>query len=139
MLEKLPSPAPHVVALKVGGTVTARELQHAIDAVEAAKKDHGRISMLAEIDNLRWMTATAVLKDIGYGLTQFGELKRYHRAAVVTDQEWIKHMAHLEEKLFKAIEIKSFTTAERNAAIAWVSELPRGENEDPEDDGYHGA
>ncbi|GEN24321.1 STAS/SEC14 domain-containing protein [Halomonas cupida] len=139
MLECLPPPAPHVVAMKLGGTISASELQKAIDAIETAKRDHDRISMVAEIDGLRWMTLTALLKDVGYGLTQIGEFKHYHRAAVITDQEWIKHIAHLEEKLFKAIEIKTFPPTERQAAMDWVSQLPNGQRETPEEDGYHGA
>lgn len=139
MLEFISHPAEHVVAMKAGGIVTARELQCAIDAIEAAKKAHPRISMVAEIDDLRWMTLTALMKDIGYGLTQVGDLKHYYRAAVITDKEWIKHIAHLEEKLFKALEIRTFPSRERHAAMAWAGELPNGASDDPERDGYHGA
>nr|WP_300309110.1 STAS/SEC14 domain-containing protein [Halomonas sp.] len=139
MLELIPHPAAHVVAMRVGGTVTAKDLQQAIDAIEAAKQAHPRVSMLAELDNLHWMTVTAVLKDIGYGLTQFGELKHYHRAAVITDKDWIKHVTHLEDKLIKNLEMRTFPSKEREAAMAWVGELPNGQHETPEEDGYHGA
>jgi hypothetical protein len=127
------------VAIKAGGVVTAKELQHAIDAIEATKRAHPRVSMLAEIDDLRLMTLPALMKDIGYGMTQLGSLDRYHRAAVVTDQAWIKQVAHLEERLFKVVEIRTFSKHEHDAAMAWVGELPKGYHESPEEDGYHGA
>lgn len=139
MLDLISHPADHVVAMKVGGIVTGSELQHAIDAIEAAKRDHPVISLVVEIENLRLMTLTALLKDVGYGLTQLGDLDCYHRVAVVTDQTWIEHIAHLEERLFKAVEIRTFSRNERVAAMAWVGELPKGAHEDPEEDGYHGA
>lgn len=139
MLEFMSHPAEHVVAIKIGGVVTTSELQQAIDAIEAAKRNHPRISLLAELDDMRWMTLTALLKDIGYGLTQLGDLKRYHRAAVITDKEWIKHIAHLEDRLFKAMEIRTFPGRDYAAAMAWVGELPKGAHENPEEDGYHGA
>ncbi|MCG6658593.1 STAS/SEC14 domain-containing protein [Halomonas campisalis] len=139
MLEFISHPAAHVVAMKAGGVVTARELQSAIDAIEAAKKEHPRISMVVEFDDMRWMTLTALLKDIGYGLTQLGDLGHYYRAAVITDKEWIKHIAHLEERLFKVVEIRTFPKREHAAAMAWAGELPKGAHEDPEEDGYHGA
>lgn len=139
MLELTPHPADHVVAMKAGGTVTAQELQRAIDAIEAAKRAHPKVSLVAELDELRWMTLTALLKDIGYGLTQVGDLERYYRAAVITDREWIRHVAHLEGRLFKALEIRTFSRHEHDAALAWAGELPRGAHEDPEEDGYHGA
>lgn len=139
MLDLISSQAEHVVAMKASGIVTGQELQGAIDAIEAAKQAHPRISLVIEIDGLRWLTLTALLKDLGYGLTQLGDLARYHRAAVVTDQEWVTHLAHLEERLFKAVEIRTFPRREHAAAMAWAADLPRGEHEDPEEDGYHGA
>ncbi|MGQ7249328.1 STAS/SEC14 domain-containing protein [Halomonas sp. V046] len=140
MLELTHPPASHVVAMKASGTITANELQKAIDAIEAHKNKHPRINMVAELDDLRWMTFTALLRDIGYGLTQIGDIKRYHRAAVITDKEWIKHIAHLEDRLFKALEIRTFASKERAAAMAWVAEVPPGsEDGEPEQDGYHGA
>ncbi|HSP57989.1 MAG TPA: STAS/SEC14 domain-containing protein [Halomonas sp.] len=139
MLDLISHPANHVVAMKAGGVVTAHELQRAIDAIETAKRAHPRVSLVVEIDNLRFMTLTALLRDIGYGLTQLGDLERYHRAAVVTDQEWIKQIAHLEERLFKAVEIRTFSRREHVAAMAWAGELAKGDHESPEEDGYHGA
>ncbi|MDN3521167.1 STAS/SEC14 domain-containing protein [Halomonas ramblicola] len=139
MLELIPHPADHVVAMKAGGTVTAQELQRAIDALEAAKQAHQRVSMVAELDDLRWMTLTALIRDIGYGLTQLGDLEHYYRVAVITDKEWIKHIAHLEERLFRTLEIRTFPRRERDAAMAWVGELPSGASDEPEEDGYHGA
>lgn len=139
MLDLISHPVAHVVAMRAGGIITARELQHAIDAIETAKRDHPLISLVVEIDDLRWMTLTALLKDIGYGLTQIGDLERYHRAAVLTDQAWLTHFAHLKERLFKAVEIRTFAKREHVTAMAWAAELPRGSHEEPEEDGYHGA
>ncbi|WP_108445416.1 STAS/SEC14 domain-containing protein [Halomonas denitrificans] len=139
MLDLISHPAEHVVAMKASGVVTAQELQRAIDAVEAAKRAHPRVSLVVEIDGLRWLTLTALLKDLGYGLTQLGDLKHYHRAAVVTDQEWVKHLAHLEDRLFKDVEIRTFPPRDHAAAMAWAADLPKGQHEDPEEDGYHGA
>ena len=139
MLDLISHPVAHVVAMKAGGIVNGSDLQCAIDAIEAAKRDHPVISLMVEIDNLRLMTLTALLKDIGYGLTQLGDLERYHRAAVVTDQAWIEHIAHLEERLFKAVEIRTFPLRDHAAAMAWAAELPTGAHENPEEDGYHGA
>ncbi|NWN84130.1 MAG: STAS/SEC14 domain-containing protein, partial [Halomonas sp.] len=91
------------------------------------------------IDDLRWMTLGALLKDVGYGLTQLGDLERYHRAAVVTDQAWLKYVANLEERLFSAVEIQTFARDDHAAAMAWAAELPRGAHESPEEDGCYGA
>lgn len=139
MLDLITHSAEHVVAMKVGGVVTASELQHAIDAIEATKQDQPLVSLVVIIDDLRWMTLGALLKDVGYGLTQLGDLERYHRAAVVTDQAWLKYVANLEERLFSAVEIQTFARDDHAAAMAWAAELPRGAHESPEEDGCYGA
>ena len=139
MLDLISHPAGHVVVMEASGIVTGRELQWAIDAIEAAKQAHLMVSLVVVIDDLRWLTLTALLKDIGYGLTQLGDLERYYRVAVITDKASIKHIAHLEERLFKVVEIRTFPKRERAVAMAWAAELPKGAHEDPEEDGYHGA
>ena len=124
MLELIAAPAPHVVAMRVAGRVTAPELQQAIDAIEAAKQQHSQISFYTEIDAMRWMTGSALLRDLGYGLTQFGQLKHFYRAAVVTERRWIRTIATLENQLFKPLEIRVFGNTEKQAAMDWACELP---------------
>ena len=124
MLELIPVEEPHVVALRAGGKVDADDLQQAIDAIEQAKQSHPKVSLYAEIDDMRWMTFTALLRDLGYGLTQIGELSHYHRVAVVTDHSWLRPLAELESRLFRPLEVRVFPAHERAAARAWIRHLP---------------
>ncbi|MBB3229406.1 STAS/SEC14 domain-containing protein [Halomonas stenophila] len=124
MLELLPPGADHVVAMRVSGRVTAADLQPAIEAIEAVKKSHPRVSLYTELDEMRWMTFTAFLRDLGYALTQVGDLDRYYRAAVLSDKHWVRHLTRLENRLFKAMEIRTFPTREKSTALEWVRQLP---------------
>ncbi len=124
MLELLTAPAAHVVALRVSGRLDAQELQTAIDAIETAKQAHPRVSLYAEIDALRWMSASALLRDLGYGLTQIGQLSHFHRAAAVTDQRWLRPLVAVENHLFKPLEVRLFANAKKTEAMAWACELP---------------
>ncbi|MEQ6916603.1 STAS/SEC14 domain-containing protein [Halomonas aquatica] len=124
MLELIPGEAPHVVALRASGKVDADDLQQAIDAIEQAKQAHPKVSLYAEIDDMRWMTFTALLRDLGYGLTQIGELSHYHRVAMVTDHSWLRPLAELESRLFRPLEVRVFPAQERAAARAWILHLP---------------
>ncbi|MBB3189242.1 STAS/SEC14 domain-containing protein [Halomonas cerina] len=126
MLELLPMDADHVVAMRASGRVTADDLQRAIDAIEHAKKIHPRVSLYVEIDDMRWMTFTALLRDLGYGLTQIGERSHYHRIAILTEQHWMTPIAKLENHLFKPMEVRVFSPRHKVEAIAWVAELPHG-------------
>ncbi len=126
MIELLPPGAAHVVAFRASGRVDADDLQQAIDATEEVKKSHPRVSLYAEIDEMRWMTATAVLRDLGYGLTQLGDLQHFYRIAVVTDRRWVRPIAQLETHLFKPLEVRVFSNHDKEAAKEWVKHLPEG-------------
>lgn len=123
MLELITAPAAHVVALRVSGRLDARELQTAIDAIEAAKRVHPRVSLYAEIDALRWMSASALLRDLGYGLTQLGQLSHFHRAAAVSDHRWLRPIVAAENQLFRPLEVRLFGNAKKAEAMAWACDL----------------
>lgn len=143
MLELLPVEAGHVVAMRASGRVDVDDLQQAIDAIEHAKQVHPRVSLYVEIDDMRWMTFTALLRDLGYGLTQIGELSHYHRIAILTDQPWMTPIAKLETHLFKPMEVRTFSPRHKVEAMAWVTELPDGTSpaapDQPEDGASRGA
>ncbi|WP_052383881.1 STAS/SEC14 domain-containing protein [Litchfieldella xinjiangensis] len=126
MIELLPSDAPHVVAFRASGRVDVNDLQQGIDAIEAVKKLHSRISVYAEIDDMRWMTATALLRDFGYGLSQLGDLNHYYRVAVVSDRSWVRPVTELESRLLSSPEVRAFATQDKAAAKAWVMVMPSG-------------
>ena len=48
-------------------------------------------------------------------------MKRFERAAVLTDTAWIQRVSELEGKLFPGLEIKAFDRDQRGAAEAWLS------------------
>lgn len=126
MIELLPSGATHVAAFRASGRVNVDDLQQAIDAIEEVKKAQPRVSIYAEIDDMRWMTATALLRDLGYGLSQLGDLQHFYRAAVVTDRQWIRPIAQIETLLFRPLEVRVFATQDKEAAREWVRHLPEG-------------
>jgi len=48
--------------------------------------------------------------------------RRFERKAVVSDATWLNRLASLLDPLFPTIELRTFTSEERDAAIAWASE-----------------
>lgn len=124
MLDILPSYAPHVVAMRISGLLGAEDLQRAIDAIEAKKKMHPRINVYTELDDMRWMTFTAFLRDLGYGLTQIGDVNRYFRAAVLSDRHWVRHLTQLESRILKPMQVRVFPTRQKTLAREWVNRLP---------------
>jgi SpoIIAA-like len=120
MLEILPAPE-HVVALKVSGHVDASDIERAIAAVEHALARQQRIALRAEIA-ITGISPGAFVRDLGYGLGKLRELHRFARSAVITEQEWVARIARAQARILPQIEIRTFTPAQRDEALAWVSQ-----------------
>jgi len=124
MVELLSAPAPHVVAFRVGGTLTAREVERVFDALDDALDLHETVNLYAEITKLSGLSLEALVKDLAKSLGLLGRLSRFHRYAVVTDARWIQKAAGFEDRLIPGLEIRAFPLAESEAAEAWVTGRP---------------
>jgi hypothetical protein len=118
-LELLPA-QDGVIAMRATGLLDLTDIERGIAAVDEALSTHARLAIFAEVD-MTGMTARALLKDISYGLSMLGKLRRFWRAAVVTDQHWVRWIARAENALFP-VEIRVFPLAAKEEAMAWVSE-----------------
>jgi hypothetical protein len=62
---------------------------------------------------------------IGIELSRLPEMfrlmKKYDRAAVLSDKTWIKKVSELEGVLFPGLEIKAFNRDQKAEAEAWLS------------------
>lgn len=123
MLEILKSPK-HLVAMRISGSLTADDVTHAYKATEEALKENERISFFAEVDPSMALTFEGLVKDLVEGVGHWGKLKRYYRAAVVTDKGWMAALARVEGLVFSSIDVRVFGHDERDKAFAWASETP---------------
>ncbi len=115
--------APHVLGYRVHGDVSADDVARVTRALDTKTDLHDRINLFAELDSLGRIAPEAMFKDVVYGLQHLGLLRRVDRAAVVTDTNWVKTAAHIENLLLP-FEVQHFPLAEREAALAWVDEVP---------------
>jgi hypothetical protein len=124
MIERLHPPAPHVVALRAGGRITSEDVGRAQAALDDALKRHDRVSFFVVLDGVGWIDPAALLRDLGYSLGQLKNLPRFHRAAVVTGQGWVRAAVGAEDALLPGVEARAFAPGDRAAAEAWVAERP---------------
>jgi hypothetical protein len=123
MIEILKS-SKHLVAMKLSGSLTAEDVTKAYKATEDALEDNERISFFADIEDSMSLTFEGLIKDLFEGLSQFGKLSRYYRAAVVTDKGWLGAIARVEGLVFSSIDVRVFNRVNRDKAFAWASEVP---------------
>jgi hypothetical protein len=51
----------------------------------------------------------------------FGLMKKFGRAAILTDKTWLKKVSELEGALIPGLEIKAFDRDQKEEAEAWLS------------------
>ncbi len=132
MLDVLPS-RETMVAMRVTGRVDEHDIERGIQAIEAALAREQAISLLVEIE-ITGMTAGAFTRDLGYSLGKLRDLHRFSRVAVVTGQDWLRTLAHVQDRILPHVEVHALMPAERDEALAWVSQ-PAKEPEAREEPG----
>lgn len=134
MIEILES-SKYLVAMKLTGDFSAEDVVKANKAVDEALKNNERVSFFVEIDRSVQMTFEGLAKDFLEGISKIGQLRRFYRAAVVTDKSWVAAMARVEGLVFSSMDIRVFELEDRAKAFSWASEapapLPKPEHPEP--------
>lgn len=124
MIERLSALPDHLVALRLEGRIAAEDIDRLTERLNQALAAHEQVSFFLEIASLERLTPKALLKDVQFGLSQIKNLRRLHRVAVVTDQEWIRTGITWTRRLFTSIHLRVFEPPEREEALAWAGETP---------------
>jgi SpoIIAA-like len=128
MVEVLPAP-DYVLALRIAGTLTPEDYDRIIAEVEAKLRRHARIGVYVDMTDFDDLTAKAAAKDIRYGLSKLGDLKRFPREAVVTDKQWLRTIVRILDPLVPYVEVRAFEPSEREQALAWVSAIETSDSD----------
>lgn len=123
MLEHLTAP-DHVAAFKISGTLTGDDYDGVIADVEARLARHDRIGVLLDLTDFQDFTLEAGLKDLRYDLSKLFQLHRFPREAIISDRQWMRLAAQIADPLIPQVEIRVFASEAREAALAWVSDVP---------------
>nr|WP_244630111.1 STAS/SEC14 domain-containing protein [Microvirga tunisiensis] len=107
--------------MRASGRIDRNDIERAIAAVEDALARQDRVALYAETA-MTGMTPGAFARDLGYGLGKLRELHRFARAAVVTDQEWVRRIVQVQSHVLPQIELRTFAPGERDEALVWVSQ-----------------
>lgn len=107
-----------VLGFRAAGQITASDytdvLKPAIDDV-LRRGDEVRIVLV--FDDWPGLTGGAVWEDLKMGIERFTKWKRI---ALVTDVEWMRHATSLFGWMTPG-DVKTFTIAEHDAAVAWAA------------------
>ncbi len=106
------------IAYRLGGKITEEEMTSVL-SIFKDKIDKGeKLIVYQEIESIGGAEFDAMIKKLKF-LFDVG-LSHFSKIAVVTHKKWIHHLADLEGKLFKNIDMRGFSIEEKDEAIDFL-------------------
>lgn len=117
MIEPIPLPLDNVVGFRIDGKINADDISRISDLIEARLERNPKLRIYAEVKRVSGMSIEAFLKDITFSLRHFRD---FEREAIVSDTAWVKKLADIGDKMFPSIEVRHFSTSEKDEALEWI-------------------
>lgn len=118
MLEFLDIGIEGVVAYRLEGKISTREMKEVLELFRTRIEKGEKIHLYQEITTLGGVEIEAVLEKMKFffdaGISNFG------RVAVVAHKNWIPKLIDLEGRLFTGIEMRGFSMDEKEAALDFL-------------------
>lgn len=111
---------PNRLDIDVSGKLDHAEMKRLLDELIAKSTDieHGR--MLYRINDFDFPTFRAIAVEISYIPELFRLIRKFDRAAVVSDTDWIRKAGEIEGAMIPGLKIKAFDDDDESDAVAWL-------------------
>ena len=107
--------------IEMSGKLNAEDMKIALDELVSKSKNIENGKMLYEIIDFHLPTLGAIGVEFSRLPAMFGLMKKFDRAAVLTDKTWLKKVSEFEGALYPGLEIKAFNLDQKEEAEAWLS------------------
>ncbi len=107
--------------IELSGKLDTEEMKFALDELISKSKDIKNGKMLYEIIDFHLPSLGAIAMEFSRSPSMFGLMKKFDRAAVLTDKIWLKKVSELEGIFYPGLEIKAFNSDQRAEAEDWLS------------------
>ena len=107
--------------IELSGKLDTEDMKTALDELEDKSKniEHGK--MLYDIIDFHIPSLGAIGVEFSRLPAMFELMKKFDRAAVLTDKTWLKKVSELEGVLYPGLEIKAFNRDQKAEAETWLS------------------
>ena len=111
----------HRLDIELSGKLDTEEMKTALDELvrQSAKIENGK--MLYEIVDFHLPSLGAMAIELSRLPAMLGLMKKFKRAAVLSDKTWLKKLSEIEGALFPGLEIKAFDRNKKAEAEAWLA------------------
>lgn len=108
--------------IEMSGRLDSAGMAQALDELIAKSEGIGNGKMLYDVIDFQLPSLGAITLELSRMPEMFGFIKRFRRAALLSDKTWLKKISELEGKLMPMLEIRGFGREERAAALEWLNE-----------------
>lgn len=108
--------------IELSGKLNSEEMQIALDELESKSQDIDNGMMLYDVVEFHLPSLGAIVIEFSRLPSMFGLIRKFRKAAVLTDKNWIHKASELEGLLIPGIEIKAFDRDQREEAESWLFE-----------------
>ena len=107
--------------IQLSGKIDSEDMKIALDELVSKSESIKNGKMLYDIIDFHLPSLGAIAIEFSRLPSMFGFIKRFDRAAVLTDKTWLKKVSEFEGALFPGLEIKAFARDQKAEAEAWLS------------------
>lgn len=106
--------------IEMSGKLDSAGMARVLD--ELVKKSEGieNGTMLYDVIDYQLPSLGAITLELSRLPEMLALIKRFRRAAVLSDKAWLKTISELKGRLLPMLEIKAFGREERAAALQWL-------------------
>lgn len=107
--------------IKLNGKIDAEEMQAALNELESRCQNIENGQILYDVIDFKIPTASAIGVEFSRLPAMLKLMKKFNRAAILTDKRWLKMVSEFEGMLFPGLDIKAFNRDQRAEAEIWLS------------------
>ena len=107
--------------IELSGKLDTEEMKVALDELVSKSKDIEKGQILYDVIDFHIPSLGAIVVELSRFPAMFGLMKKFDRAAILTDKSWLQKISELEGVLIPGLEIKAFDRDQKEEAEAWLS------------------
>ena len=107
--------------IEMNGKLDAESMKVALDELVSKSENIENGKILYVIIDFQLPTLSAIGVELSRLPSMIGLIKKFKRAAVLTDKNWVKRVSEFEGALFPGVEIKAFNLDQKEEAESWLS------------------
>lgn len=107
--------------IELSGKLNSDEMKTALDELVEKSENIKNGKMLYDVIEFHLPSLGAILIEFSRLPEMLRLMKKFDRAAVLTDKTWIQKVSEFEGAFFPGLEIKGFSRDQKQQAEAWLA------------------